>query len=683
MMHHNELLRDKREKEKDIESILLVLQEKGAIKKEEIVAFLYGTLTDNILLKGYYKETQFGKLKQCSKDYLFSIIEDCQIAEYLSFDGFDCHITQKGKEYYETLIEKSSKDEQGNLLDLTEEEEKDTIRLCEEHQTFLKGLNPQQQKAVVLEKPAITCIAGAGSGKTTVLTKRIAYLILKKQVLPKDILAITFTRKARVHMKQKLEQEGIIGVRIHTFNSFCETLLRRYNDIAYSKPTSIMTYGQRIKAMTSAIKTLNISFEKEISTYFTSQQKKQLTATQLKQKYMNDCFSIKDYFTNNNLELKPFYKNITENIESAQTMYSIITYITSYMRKFGLRDFSDQLKDAIELMKKRPDIIPSYKHILVDEFQDINTIQETLLDTLKAPNIFCVGDPRQAIYGWRGAKVEYIQQNHATALYLTTNYRCAKNILLLANTIISPMNLPDLESEHEEEGNISFTTYATKIEEAYGVAKKIATSKTQRSDMYVIARTNKQLTDFSEVLVKCNIPHTIRNEDSIEREGSTAVILTTAHCAKGLEAEEVFVIGVTKNLFPCIKPESKVLDFVKEYYDSKSEELRLLYVALTRAKRKLHISTYGKTLSPFLKKHSTLLDKLQKNSKRIQTKEHITRETLLKTREVISKRLTIPKELILSTTDIEQILLYQPKDITELKDVIGSTKANRIGKKIL
>lgn len=644
------------------------------LSQSELITFLRGKVSNTILTNNLFKDPYYGIFSHESAKHIEKLLDEAEENGLLSKENNKITLTQKGEDFakegkiaeievkkYETEISENEKEE------------------FKSYDSFLRGLNEEQKKAVVCQKSNIACIAGAGSGKTTVLTKRIVFLVKEKKVNPNNILAITFTRKARLHMKQKLDDAGIEGVKIHTFNSFCETLLRKYNDLAYSRPTEIISYSQKIRAVGQAISSLGINFDAEIKEYFTKQQQQQLTSTQMKQKYMHDCFTLKDYFTNNHSEIKPFYKNITSDIEVAQRMYSVLKYVESYMRKNGLRDFSDQLSDAITLMKDHKDIIPPFEHILIDEYQDINTIQKELIDVLTPKNVFCVGDPRQAIYGWRGSKVEYITNISGEIIYLTKNYRCGKNILTFANKLISSMELPDLEAGNAIEGEVSFVKYDKKVDEAYAIAKAIKQSGTALSEIFVIARTNKQLEEVANALSKLQIRHVIKNEHSIDSEVVESVTLATAHCAKGLEADDVYVIGCTSAMFPCMKSESKVVEYVKDYYNRREEELRLLYVAATRAKKRLCLSAYGKTISPFLKEEVKILDKPKVQKKSLE----ITREHLYSVRNYISKALTIPNNLILSDDDINQILMYQPATISDLKDIIGGSKANRFGKKIL
>lgn len=546
----------------------------------------------------------------------------------------------------------------------------------EKYSQYLEKLDDFQKKAIISEKEHIACIAGAGTGKTTVLTKRIQHLIVNKKIPAEKILAITFTKKARLEMHERLRKLHIQGVHIHTFNSFCEQLLRHHENKLYSKSFRIITFPEKIKIVDAAFKQLHQDPLMWIQKYYTNKKNQKFV-------FIQDCFSILEFYNNNNQEVQPFYTAAKpEDRLFAETMYSVAKYIQAYMIKNGLRDFSNQIKDALSLFRKHPELIPKYEHILIDEYQDVNEIQIKLLDTLSANYIFCVGDPRQSIYGWRGSKIEYITEftkKYATAevIYLQNNYRSSQEIVSFANKIIEPLNLPDLISSMKDSGLIEFKHFEDAQHEALAIAKKIELSKTPKNEIFVITRTNKQLEEIVSALSSLKIPFTIKSDEqeNIDIYSKEVAVLATAHCVKGLEAQEVFIAGCTSNFFPCYGTEHKVLDLIKDYYDKRSEELRILYVAITRAKKKLHISYYGKRISPFIKEHIPKKEKKNTDIGIIAKLESW--------RNNMGRQQKIPGFLILSNDEMHVLAKEQPLTTMDLKGIITPHKISRYGKEIL
>lgn len=646
---------------------------------EAILDFLRGKKTEEIIKKKFEKDPYFGifshmKIKDIEK--IIEYAEDMKVIERSKGIRLTAYgeVCIKKNEFITLQFTKT------NSVKLNEEEEKD----AEKYKEFLGNLNDAQKKAVLSKAKDLLCVAGAGTGKTTVLTKRIIHLVKNKGIPPQKILAITFTKKAKEHMQNKLVKEGIKEVWVHTFNSFGEYMIRRYQDLLYSKPTKLIEYKEKIKIVQEGLKMLNIQPEVLIKEYFSEERK---TDIQKKNKFfdfINDCFTIKDYFKNNNSEVEPFYKHIKEEKELAEKIFTLIKFIEAYMKKKGLRDFSDQLSDTLFLFKAFPQTIPTFEHILIDEYQDINKIQKDLISKIKSKNIFCVGDPRQAIYGWRGAKVEFILDTKGKeVIHLTHNYRCCPEIVSIANKVIEPMHLPPLESSKKSQAEVTLSQYISQKEEALEVAKKIKRSKSAPNNIFVIARTNKQLEEIGECLSELEIPYTIKSEEiyNVNAISNKAVILATTHCVKGLEAKEVYVIGCTSRMFPCMKSDHKIIEYIKDYYNKKEEELRLLYVALTRAEEKLHISYYGKRISPFITctierphAHSEKVNKLEKTKKKV---------AILELREELANTYKIPSYLILNEDEIESIISENIYEISALKSIIGSHKANRFGKEII
>ncbi|MGM5487434.1 MAG: UvrD-helicase domain-containing protein [Nanobdellota archaeon] len=453
---------------------------------------------------------------------------------------------------------------------------------------YLSYYNDSQKKAIICNAKNILCIAGAGTGKTTVLTRRIDFLMKYRSVEPRKVLAITFTRKAREEMQQRVGSDKIA---IHTFNSFCEKYLSTFEDVVYKKKTAVATFKDKIKLMTRALQKQNLTMDQALHKYFSKAKLKQ-GKDKLSFMFLNDCLSVIDLCKLEDLKFEDFHQ------QEYAFMMPLCREMYESMQKRGLRDYTDQLLDCINFFKQYPSYIPRFDHILVDEFQDVNSQQIELLDLLKSQNLFCVGDPRQSIYGWRGSKIKYILEfpqryQGAEVISLTDNYRSAEKIVNAINAAIKPMGLPDLKST--KPGGLTTIKKFDSQEEEFDFAIKTLLQKAcPRNQIFILARTNKQLKDLSDYLKQRNIKHLLKSEDGNEVPLPDQVVLSTVHAIKGLEAEVVFAIGCSFLNYPCKASDHPVLDAIKvEDYDKEEEERRLLYVALSRAHRELYVTYTG------------------------------------------------------------------------------------------
>jgi superfamily I DNA/RNA helicase len=475
--------------------------------------------------------------------------------------------------------------------------------------SFLNGFNDEQKKAIISEAEKILCVAGAGSGKTTVLTKRVEFLVKYKSVPADKILAITFTRKARQEMEKRLYELGVQGVRVHTFNSFCEGILKKHETEIYGIPMRVQSYGDKILAMNMALGNLGIDMDDALKGYFTPQQRKFKTGNQMANSFMNDCFSVMDYFKVTGEDEYDFSKDVdAENKHNAQRIYNITRHLKEHMMTQGLRDYTDQLIDATKFLRENASEVPSFEHVLVDEYQDVNAMQIELLGLLKSQNLFAVGDPRQAIFGWRGSDINYIlnfEKNHGESevIHLTKNYRSSKGIVQFMNHSISDMGLPDLEHHHEMSSRIKIKDFSSEDAERKFVVSKIIASDIPRDEIFVLARTNRQLMELSQILKKRRISHVVKT-DEVRNPRAVAegdVTLATVHAIKGLEAKKVFVIGCNEQNFPCKTSDHPAIEMVKsDNYDKLEEEKRLFYVAISRAKEILYLTYSGKKQTYFI-----------------------------------------------------------------------------------
>ena len=312
----------------------------------------------------------------------------------------------------------------------------------------LSKYNDYQKKAIICMTSKILCVAGAGSGKTTVLTQRILHLCKYRGVDPKKILAITFTRKARVEMQERLSMyPETSGVRIETFNSYCEKELRKNPQLV--EHHDVISYAQKIRLVKEALYLEGSSVEQAIDMHYTSAQQRSKSVDQLFASFTNDCYSIVDYFKGEG-EISEEHID-DKHKKMAKLVLAIAKYIQKRMKELKLRDFTDQLLDCLDMYKKHPESRCSFEHVMIDEYQDINGIQIELIDLLESPNLFCVGDPRQAIYGWRGSKIKYILEfkdryEGCEIIELIHNYRSSSSIVGLMNECIKRLGFSSLQS---------------------------------------------------------------------------------------------------------------------------------------------------------------------------------------------------------------------------------------------
>ncbi len=551
---------------------------------------------------------------------------------------------------------------------------------------FLKGLNDSQKKAVISPANKILCIAGAGCGKTTVLTRRIDFLARFRSVSPDRILAITFTRKARQEMMARLARLGTGGVHVETFNSFCEKLLLKYNDLAYPSRVRVVSYGDKIRLFRKALSDCHFSVEQAVNEYFAD--RKERTGDVLAKSLMNDCFSILDYYKLRQLPLGDFSGQVDSKFAGpAKMVYSVCSSIQQQMRAEGLRDFSDQLVDVISLFSAHPEIVPSFEHVLVDEYQDVNAIQVRLLDILSPNSLFCVGDPRQSIFGWRGSDLRHILDFHdkfpgCETITLTDNYRSTGHIVSLINESVRSMGLPDLSAVNHGGKDLKLVKFDTELDEQDFVMQSVSESE-KSGGIFVLARTNRQLKELSDRMRERQLKHLVRNEDSDYFEPDQ-VILATIHAIKGLEAKKVFVIGASTQNFPCRASDHPIIDMVAaEQYDREEEERRLFYVALSRARESLCISYSGKSSTLFIS--DAMQRSLDSRQLRFDTTHSDIFSGLKSWRREMSEQSRLAAYMILHDSTLLEIAAKKPSTMQELYDIkgLGPSKIMRYGDDIL
>ena len=372
---------------------------------------------------------------------------------------------------------------------------------------LLNGMNDRQAEAVQTTEGPLLIMAGAGSGKTRVLTHRIAYLIDEKMVNPWNILAITFTNKAAHEMKDRAyglnpaTQDCLIA----TFHSMCVRILRRDADhIGYNRNFTIIDPGEQRTLMKRILKQLNLDPKKwnERSILGTISNAK------------NDLIDDVAYAA----QAGDLYTNIVAKCYEAYQ---------KELRQSESVDFDDLIMLTLRLFDQNPDVLTYYQqkfqYIHVDEYQDTNHAQYQLVKLLASrfKNICVVGDADQSIYGWRGADMQNIldfekDYPKAKVVLLEENYRSTKTILQAANDVIKnnknrrPKNLWTQNTDGEQ---IVYYRANDEQDEAVFVAKTIdELSRSQNflhKDFAVLYRTNAQSRTIEEALLKSNIPYTM------------------------------------------------------------------------------------------------------------------------------------------------------------------------------
>ncbi|MBI2107784.1 UvrD-helicase domain-containing protein [Candidatus Woesearchaeota archaeon] len=688
-----------------------------SIGKNLLIDFLHGDeKNESIKRNRLNKKILFGILQLYSRQEINDFIENLLHNSLLEYRQLESNrfvkvlsITEKGRQELLSPVLHKKKLSNNFAIKETAITEQDRM-LFESFDFFLKPYNDEQKKAIVSPARKILCVAGAGSGKTTVLTKRIEFLAKFRSAAPERILAVTFTRKARSEMAARLSKyPNCNGARIETFNSFCEQLLKLHNDAVYSRPVRIISYSEKIRLFNAALKENKIDIGNAVEQYFSFGQIRGKTPDELARMLMNDCYSILELYKTHGKKLKEFLAE-GEALEqkdrnNVEMIYNICSYITSFMEKFGLRDYSDQLIHCMEFLKNNPDKIPKFDHILVDEYQDVNAMQIGLIDLLDPENLFCVGDPRQSIFGWRGSKIKYIlnfedKYPDSEIITLSTNYRSSRQIVDFMNRSLENARLPELRHSSGSPAEIKLINFDSENEEIEFVVAKILELSLPRNEIFVLARTNRLIKEVSDRMKLRNISHIVRTEDH-NRDIEAArdeVTLATVHSIKGLEASAVFVIGCTGINFPCKASDHPIIELVRlDDYDKEEEERRLFYVAVSRAKNSLYLTYSGKSHTRFISERMLELLKDGVLKPEIKLENHYAKtqksndndadilSRLKMWRTDLSRSLNLPAYIIMHDKTLLEIASARPSTLDELGKIsgIGSTKLRTYGNDIL
>jgi len=379
---------------------------------------------------------------------------------------------------------------------------------------LLDGLNPQQQKAVFHAGTPLLVVAGAGSGKTRVLTRRIAYIMARREVRPYEILAITFTNKAAGEMKERVtELVGPIAksMWVSTFHSSCVRMLRQEVErLGYSSTFSIYDSADSQKLISRVMETLNLDPKRYPARQF------------------------QNLISNAKNELQTPYEFLSAATNQFETIVAdVYTLYEKRLQQANAMDFDDLIMKTVQVLQKFPEakarFRSRFRHILVDEYQDTNHAQYVLIkeltgvegDGFPLAELCVVGDADQSIYGFRGATIRNILQfevdyPNASTVLLEQNYRSTQNILNAANAVIT-------KNESRKEKNLwsdagsgaPLTGYVAESEydEAEFVKGEIRSLQdmghSNPGDTAVFYRTNAQSRIFEEIFMRAAIPYKV------------------------------------------------------------------------------------------------------------------------------------------------------------------------------
>lgn len=407
---------------------------------------------------------------------------------------------------------------------------------------LLTGMNDKQTEAVLQTEGPLLVLAGAGSGKTRVLTHRVAYLIEHKNVMPWRILAITFTNKAAKEMRERvIKLLGPDGndVWVSTFHALCVRILRRDADkLGYNRAFTIADPGEQRTLIKRVLQQQNLDIKKF------------------------DPRSVLGAISNakNALQTPAMMREAAGNPFET----TVATVYESYQRELQANqamDFDDLIMLTIKLFNQDADVLGYYQdkfqYIHVDEYQDTNDAQYTLVNLLakKHGNLCVVGDGDQSIYGWRGANMENIlnfehDYPDAHVTLLEQNYRSTKTILQAANDVIQRnvnRKKKDLWTDNAEGEPISYYRGQNENDEAHYVVAKIQEEREQNhhdyGDFAILYRTNAQSRVIEETLVKANIPYTMvgghKFYDRKEIRDVLAYLILVANPADSMSLERI------------------------------------------------------------------------------------------------------------------------------------------------
>ena len=373
---------------------------------------------------------------------------------------------------------------------------------------FLKNLNPAQKEAVINTEGPVLVVAGAGSGKTKVLTSRIAYIIKNKKAFPNQILSVTFTNKAAKEMhfrvSEILKSEAVGLSWLGTFHSICAKILRKHAKAAgLNSNFTILDTDDQIRLIKNICKSENID-SKKLSPRF---------ILAIIDKWKNKGWFPEEVILNK--------KDIFE-----KTILPVYLIYQKKLIDLNCCDFGDLILHCVKILEKNKDICEIYtknfKYILVDEYQDTNYIQSRWLNILAKSNknICCVGDDDQSIYSWRGAEIKNFLEfdqiyENTKVIRLEENYRSTQNILSVASELISNNKKrvgKTLKTNSDDGELIKLNCYRNGKEEAVGLSDEIEKNLKKNfslNQITILVRAIFQTREFEERFLKIGLPYRI------------------------------------------------------------------------------------------------------------------------------------------------------------------------------
>ena len=461
----------------------------------------------------------------------------------------------------------------------------------------INSLNDEQKNALKELDGVVLVTAGAGSGKTRLLTHRICHLVLDKGVSPYNILAITFTNKATNEMKERIEEMGVSNVWVSTFHAACARILRRdiENIRGYDRNFTIIDENDREKILKEICKTLGIEDDIE--------------------KVEHHLDNIK----NKGMDIEEYFSSLVQ-FGNKENLLKYKNAIYSYEKKLfenNSLDFDDLLNKTLFLFNNFPNVLAYYaerfKYILVDEFQDTNLVQYKLIKLLTSfhHNLFVVGDEDQCIYSWRGANFKNIFNLRddfpsVKVFKLERNYRSSKNILNLANNVISNNN-ERLEKKLWTEKDMGvppviYTAFDER-DEANFLAREIeelASEGYSYDDIAILMRINALSRPIEEGLLSQNIPYRLYGGQKFFERAEIKVLI--AYLSIFINKKDEFSLLKIINL-PSRKIGEVAIANLKE--EAKDESL-LSYLLSPR----FEFSKYYSKLKNFVETFKNLSDKM-------------------------------------------------------------------------
>lgn len=443
---------------------------------------------------------------------------------------------------------------------------------------LLKGLDPKQKRAAVSKADHLLVVAGAGSGKTRVFVHRIARLVLEGME-PDRILALSYTNAAANEVKKRLAEMGVVGVQTSTLHAWCNREpLRKFGHLI----------GQaRYQILDAEGQAETLQYDMRLGEHGAKRVQSELTVV----------------------------KNFID--ESAGGSWHVEEY-NAILAKRGQLDFDDLQVKALEVLSNHPEVVLHYREsldcVLIDEYQDVNPVQHEILRLLcaplkdddgndvRTPMLCCVGDGDQSVMSFRGSSSEYIETfldefPGSSQIIMDQNYRSTDLILKAANRIIKGNDAFGRITKnmwtHAGDGEpIKIEEFSNEVMEAAYVAdhiKDLIADGVPTDEIAVLYRMHRQADVIAEYLEAARIPfwQAANDEQTAMTTGRKGVVLRTIHSAKGLEWEAVVLIGWSDGIIPSWG--------VKKDPSQMPEERRIAYVAVTRGKRHVLITSAKET----------------------------------------------------------------------------------------